>query len=626
MLYLLLVARVCSQSLRYAWLPLRLMNNSHFAAVGLLLFLSCGCAAVHTPAMQNAHSAGDSANSAPASSPSDTLAFAPPLADVGAPLVLYTDLVSGPNSGGEDNDGAYLSIFGKNFGRSGLGSTVKVYVGGAEVARYLYLGSSKGRATIEQITVQVGNLGSPSLGASLPIRVVVNGVASNADQTFIVNPGRILYVDNVTGNDFTAVIGDIRRPFRHVQTANPYDGAWGRARPGDIIVMRGTGGPWTDVGLDKYFMRYRNKSGSAPTGRPGTGAIVLMSYPGEDVYVRGTLSAGMTAGCISAVNGRSFPGLGQWAVIAGLRIDCEGYDGPINQEIAGNHWRVINNDLSASSAPTSGPNMPRMGGITGNGSASIWLGNHIHDIQGSSGECHGIYIDGDGSYEIAYNVIENIRSGNGLQTYADGSNGSAIIDNVHFHHNLIHDVSKHALNIADGSRNGFVLYDNVIYDVSFAGVRFNTTTLSGALFYNNTFYNTNTNSNALYGVLTNDWELSAHAVALVNNILEPAQGMRYLSGTVGFQTFPGTATNNLFYAGMGPVLGSAGLSTDPAFVDVTARDFHLTRESVAINAGSTAVASVVTTDYDLHPREAGRVDIGALAYPTTSGATPSPPH
>jgi hypothetical protein len=42
----------------------------------------------------------------------------------------------------------------------------------------------------------------------------------------------------------------------------------------------------------------------------------------------------LTGSCISAINGQSFPGMGQWAVISNLRMDCEGYDGPISQEIS----------------------------------------------------------------------------------------------------------------------------------------------------------------------------------------------------------------------------------------------------------------------------------------------------
>jgi hypothetical protein len=540
-------------------------------------------------------------------------AGAPTPAGIAAPLVLYTDLVSGPNSGGENNLGVYLSIFGKNFRNAGLGSTVKVYIGDAEVARYLYLGPSRGRPDIQQITVQVGGLGNPIPGLALPIKVVADGEASNADHTFMVNPGRILFVDNVHGSDSSGRPGDISHPYRHVQTPNLSEGAWGHARPGDFIILRGAGTPWTDTGFEHYFMRYRDKSGSRPTGASGTGPIVLMGYPTEDAYIHGIIAYGMTSGCVSAINGQSFAGMGQWAVISNLRIDCEGYDGPINQEIEGNNWRVVNNDLSASTAPTSGPHEPRMAGITGNGYESVWLGNHIHDIQGSSGEAHGIYIDGNGSYEIAFNLIENIRSGNGFQSYSNGSNGSDTVNNVHFHHNLIHDVSKHGINIADGSRNGFVFYDNVIYNTAFAGVRFNTLNLSGALFAYNTFYNTNTSGQKLYGAFTNDWNFSPAALYLQNNIVWPAKNMPYIGGSVGLDTRSVIAAHNLFYGGSGDTLGTGVITANPLFVDALAHDFRLKANSPAIAAGAPVVSTVVSTDYSTNVRNPKGTDLGAYA-------------
>ena len=62
-----------------------------------------------------------------------------PLAAFAAPAVLYTDIESGPNTGGESNNGAYLSIFGKGFGADL--SQVRIYVGNGEVARKMYLGT-----------------------------------------------------------------------------------------------------------------------------------------------------------------------------------------------------------------------------------------------------------------------------------------------------------------------------------------------------------------------------------------------------------------------------------------------------------------------------------------------------
>jgi len=255
-----------------------------------------------------------------------------------------------------------------------------------------------------------------------------------------------------------------------------------------------------------------------------------------------------------------------------------------------------------------------MAGITGNGTGSVWLGNHIHDIQGSSGECHGLYIDGDGSYEIAYNLIENIRSGNGFQIYVNGSNGSSVANNVNFHHNLIHDVSKHGINLADNTQNGIVVYDNVVYNVQYAGIRFNTTLLSGAKIYNNTFYATNLNGNTAYGLLTNDWNLAVGAARLENNIFWPANNMAYTGGVVGLAVLIGTASNNIFYGGSGSTVGGSLITANPTFVSASGDDFHLAAGSPAIGAGATDVTSLVTTDYDLNPRSSSSIGIGAYLH------------
>jgi hypothetical protein len=85
-----------------------------------------------------------------------------------------------------------------------------------------------------------------------------------------------------------------------VQTSSLSQGAWGKVQPGDIMVMRGKGKAWQDVGADRFFMRFRDKSGSAATGQSGTGAIVLMGYPTEDVFIQGA-GRGHHGGCIAGV-------------------------------------------------------------------------------------------------------------------------------------------------------------------------------------------------------------------------------------------------------------------------------------------------------------------------------------
>lgn len=131
----------------------------------------------------------------------------------------YTDALSGPLSGGEGDQGGYLSIFGSNFGTAaGLGSSTRVYIGGVEVANYRYLGAAKvaGKLGLQQLTVQVGRLGGAAAGQALPIAVVVDGVWSNVNNTFIPCSGRVLFV-SLTGNDATAQANDINRPWRYLQ-------------------------------------------------------------------------------------------------------------------------------------------------------------------------------------------------------------------------------------------------------------------------------------------------------------------------------------------------------------------------------------------------------------------------
>jgi hypothetical protein len=529
-----------------------------------------------------------------------------------APVVLYTDISSGPNSGGENNNGAYLSIFGRNFGSGGLGTTTKVTIGGKEVTVYRSLGTSKARADIQQISVQLGALSGIAPGAAQPVRATVNGVVSNADVMFTVNPGRILFVDNVNGVDSTAAPNDITHPYRHVQTSDTSTAAFGAAQPGDIIVMRGNGTAWTDSGNDTYFVKFINNDGTAPTGASGTGPLTLMGYPGEDVFIDfpGTTHKGAISG-IDTTGG--FTG-GHYVTIADLRIEAGGNAGPIAVQIAGDHWRIVNNELSASTAT----NTAKAAGINGNATNAFWYGNHIHDIAGGSAqENHGIYIDGDGSYDIGYNVIEHVTGGNGFQIFVNGGNGSDFGNHIHFHHNVVHDVSKHGLNVADGSQNDIVLTDNIVYNTAYSGLRFNTNTLHGARIDNNTIVNADTAGTFDgYAAISNDWNFPSDALDLRNNIVVPAAGKPYTGGSVGIDSGIGTISNNLWSGGTGGVAFDAHpVLAAPGFVNAAQADFHLLENSAAINAGNAGVAGWIADDYDNNPRPFGSgYDIGAYEF------------
>lgn len=572
----------------------------------------------------------------PSSLYSNTTSMTLPLPTVATsnPKILYTDLLSGPISGGENGKGVYLSIFGRNFGSSGLGATVKVYIGGVEVDNYRYLGPSKvyGALGIQQITVQVGALGNPTLGTPLPIKVVVGGLSSNTDKTFTANPGSIYFV-SLSGDDSTGAANDITHPYRHVQKSginnNNYNlsncpisagdqavsaaGVWGIVHPGDVIVMRG--GVWTDVSAANSFLSVQNKSGTAPAGTSGTGPITVMGYPGEDVFINNVYTPGTYgAGIRSADSARQAIGCGAWMTFANLRVESGREEGVFNTEKgdanpSGSHWRVVNNEMTSSTA-VNNPDA-KGAGVSGGGAGNYWVGNYVHDIYDKADgvtdlENHGFYVQGDGPYEIAYNQIENIYGGNGINVYNPYGTSSY----VNFHDNVIKGVAKHGLNIVNGAASGMTFYNNVVYDTDYYCLRLSSLNFSGAKIYNNTFYNCDIKGGGYNGAIVNDWQpLTSSMVTLYNNIVYPYSNRRYVSGTFGAGMF----SNNLYYNGTDglPANEPGQIVGNPSFVSL-GTNLKLSAGSPAIDAGSSAVSSVVATDIlnTSRPQGAG-YDIGA---------------
>jgi hypothetical protein len=568
-----------------------------------------------------------------------------------APIVLYTDLASGPNNGGEDNKGVYLSIFGKNFGTDKLGTWVRVYLNDAEVAQYRYLGPSKGRPDIQQITVQIGAVGNPVAGKPLPVKVVAGDKASNTDVTFTVWPGNIYFVDNVKGvdSDNSAAAGTILHPFKSVQKKSgarlgfaidpvSVSGAWGRVRAGDFIIMRGSGSEWTDVGFGGYFLQALNKSGcpigvNCPQGGgSSSGPITLMAYPGEDVHILNAYNPALDVGAISSADSaRIGQGMGSWMTLANLRIEGGNHDGVINTQAGGSYWRVVNNDLTAASAVNNAA--AKAGGIAGSGKGQLFLGNRIHDVYcgpARSGplQNHGVYLDGEGSYEIAYNLIERIPGGNGIQVYV---NRGQMIDGVSIHHNLIREAGKHGINVADGSRRGISIYNNIVIGSEIAAIRFNSSLLEGARISNNTFWITDRGSvGGQRAALMNDAILSSSALEFQNNIVVPAGGSRnYIGGSAGFGSVTGGMAHNLWHGGKsclinlpfgnrGCPIGNGNVNGDPRFVSTQPgqEDLRLQAGSPAIAAGSQQTMKELINDFDLmsRRRDGKPVDIGAYAY------------
>src|SRR5690242_10502792 len=93
------------------------------------------------------------------------LLAAPFAAAQNAPRLFFTDLISGPNSGGQNNNGVFLTIWGRGFGATQGSSTVSV--GGGPVSSYPVW-------TANKVTVQLG-----AAAKTGNIILTVGGVASN---------------------------------------------------------------------------------------------------------------------------------------------------------------------------------------------------------------------------------------------------------------------------------------------------------------------------------------------------------------------------------------------------------------------------------------------------------------
>src|SRR6476646_8515881 len=107
------------------------------------------------------------------------------MAQSATPRLFYSDLESGPNTGGQNNSGAFVTLWGKGFGASQ--GTSSVTVGGGAVAAYELWSDST-------IIVQLG--AGERTG---DIFVTVGSAASNG-VPFTVRAGNIFFV-STSGND-----------------------------------------------------------------------------------------------------------------------------------------------------------------------------------------------------------------------------------------------------------------------------------------------------------------------------------------------------------------------------------------------------------------------------------------
>ena len=503
------------------------------------------------------------------------------------PRLFFTDLESGPVTGGEGDLGVFIAIYGEGFGSARGSSTVTI--GGTEVARYVDWGADNAPARgLDMIVVQAG--GSVSSG---DIVVTVGGLPGNG-LPFTVRDGSVFFVAPNDPDSDDANDGSASAPFRTLHRPRA------SMNTGDVCYLRDGRYDTLDpdyAGWDTVLMIAGATSATGTPDRP----IAYVGYPGEVALLAGEgarrgVLLNQDEGAIASV------------VVANLSFTEIRY--PL--AIGGNGHRAVGNTFFDAARDDSG-----VIGINGDTSDIEVHGNRLFH-NGEEGEklFHGFYIGGHGAnsgIDFGWNEVDGQRGGRSVQLY--GHLDGDFMDDIRIHDNFLRGAELNNIVVggSDGSNDviGTVrIWNNVIVDGMEAGLRVNTT--GGTVVIEN---------NTLHGNLIAQVYLEragADRITLRDNILSCGPEQAYVASD---EAGPVRAGFNLYFgSGEPPAWDPEPRTGDPLFVAPAAGDFRCGAGSAAIDAGT---PTAQTTDHMgvARPQDAG-FDIGAIEL---AGDAPPPP-
>jgi hypothetical protein len=513
--------------------------------------------------------------------------------------LFFSDLTSGPNRGGQDDKGAFVTVWGHGFGDSRGASTVTV--GGGAADNYPVWTASK-------ITFQLG-----AAAASGNIVVHVAGKGDSGGLPFTVRAGNIYFV-TMTGSD--AAAGGFAAPWKTIPKAKNTLAA------GDIAYLGVRAGDAISQTSEDTTAAYRCALGMSASdgGNSGTADApkALVAYPGATATIGA--ESGLERGILTPGISGSFD---YWVI---SQLTLRGETEALDFEGPATGWRVVGNDISC-------PNGSGMSGcVTGTDTpdtpgALKFFGNVVHDaaarVTSVTKYYHGIYFASD-HLELGWNTVRDGKTCRAIQFHDSG--GPNEFDIV-VHDNVIHGTICDGLNFAtvDPSKGAIAAYNNVIYDVgrgpdpadgssSYACIYVANITNAGApgsgnvQLYNNTLYDCGARGGGASGAIAVD-PGGPVGVQMDDNLIEARPGESYVSGDSGSAPAITGANNLLDGAGAAPAYLTGSVSGPPAFVDAAGGDFHVAPTSPAVDHGKTTAA---TTDADGTARPQGAAfDIGA---------------
>src|SRR5579859_5321374 len=543
------------------------------------------------------------------------------------PRIFFSDLESGPNAGGQNNNGVWVTIWGKNFGATQ--GTATVTVGAGAVASYPLWSDSK-------IIFQLG-----AAATTGSIIVNVPGVGSSNGLPFTVRPGNIFFVAT-TGND--ANIGNFASPWKTIVKAKNAIAAGDTAYIEDGVAQTSEDNFTAYLSMDNAGV---SNSGTAIAPK------ALIAYPNA------TVTVGVAGGLHYGIRTPNIGAHEDYWVISQLHI----IGGTQAMDIGGTGWRIIGNEMQCPGADD------QVGCFEmSEGNQAKFYGNDVHNAginPTSSKFYHAVYFSTDSNHvDVGWNHIHDNFTCRALQfhssplcTPACGATDTTGFDqfDLHVHDNLIHGDNCNGINFAtvDPSKGPVEAYNNVIYHVGLmdplqlgaafsciyvAGITNNGTPGTGSVeVFNNSLSDCAANNSAnaqgsrgVFGVGGGPATLIMH---LRNNVSYQLSGEVYLDGSLSQIT----GDHNLWFGvGSGPAQTVNNINADPQLVNRTLGDFHLASTSPAKDTGLTVLPNnsfvpnpgpTIGNDKDGILRPQGTAfDLGAYEFFAGAGTTrPNPP-
>lgn len=506
------------------------------------------------------------------------------LAQAQKPSIFFTDLTSGPASGGEAGAGAYVTVYGNFFGSSG-----SVTVGGVKAANLKAWGSPW--LWYQKLTFQVPT--TAPQGATT-IQVTTASGASNT-LPFTVRKGNI-YCVSTSGNDSGP--GTFPNCWKTILQARDSMVA------GDISYLENG---VSQTGTDNY-----NASLAMSSGGTTSSPIALVAYPGATATI-GTVD--MPYGVRTPATSGSKD---NW-VLAGLTLR-----GSAALDLVDNTgWRVVANDFSCPKGSGQSACMH-----TDTNTNLYVYGNHVHNVGDQAGSIdkyfHAVYFTTNTNHvwvgwnEVAPNPTGSTTSG-GCRAIQFYSTGGADQYDLHVFNNLVHDAICDGINFATVNPDQGVVeaYNNVVYHVGTGPDPANGSSnysciLAGSggnpkgavKIYNNTLYDCGGRRTTDSGAIAPDTPVSA-----VANIVYQLSGESFVNPSSGSSVLSGSS--NIWYGVNGAPAGTSGnITANPLLVNPGAFNFGLQATSPAVKA---APNMGLVMDFAGYPRS-GSFDIGARAY------------